>query len=1034
VYLMTRKSKTVTVSPRVVVNPPKSNPIPAPVSTLTKYNASSMVPYFMVLYPVVDKPVWFKMDPKKIRKLYQSLNWYYLPVVDDVGTQMVTWEGHSRQISRRAPLAGAYKNQWTEAFLSDSTDQLIWLEPVNQDNAKIPCDGVQEDDKCTKNCCFYGSTCTGKEFDGMCRDNAATAACSVFPSKAPPNLPAQGPTWHMGAHACSLDDLSGNKVSTACQNKLSAIGSDGKSLLKNETIEVKVKNKKGKYVNEKVPVNSADFQFITLIQPFARKQGCPNFAYIEQVAYVCEGGGKLLLTAPDCISPSLTNAEYIGSFLRNKFCGIECDPTDWKACEVSAEKWKAKQHDVVENFIPRELLDGHQFIDDEDAYHRPQHHAPTRHRPTKPTQPTHPAKPTGPPLGTLKGTAMGPGGCGFKDGWNAFNQTGANGRGLWVGPHGQPASTLQDIMKGHAVVSGKPPASFPLAATYGVNLCSQHPDYPANSPKCSGHTMFYWEAGYGKFLNMGISGVYQNYIHFLLTLPNNPVTLPNNGGKANLRMTLPGVLSMGVASSSLSSLQALCGEGKEAGARDKRRYLSGYVTTFQKGSVLGRKYGLVPNDVSNRRHVGYVYDFEASDDDWENKVVVISGRSYWATHWDPHIETIPSKQYGNVFPTSVNTWNKEYNKKIYNNNIPGIGNAGGLQNPQEGITAFMQYLKQSRDRDAYLKAPPKFQGDANLCAIASQCVQCYYPPNLNIENPHYNEKVAMSSDDGCLLWQAININGDTGCDTYGYSNGPAKCKELLGAGCLEFPYSSYYFGAGIGSCIYALTAALGWNSSQFALMPTGGGNAKFCTYPGYDFEIVQIADKKALCSNLPPGASPGERADYDTQIPYAFKLLDITGGGNEDVLDFYTQHGFIQGSTIGGTNSAAHQQARLEADKAMYKVQPFNACLMPLSEQNVDPTVWGNKTPNMLFYDEPHGKCELDPSNYSEDITDYENCIKKGTPDGWVYSKNGKIITGRDCPYADKPGSVRTQAEKAGVAGDFAPNWMKPATHGHRRR
>jgi len=504
--------------------------------------------------------------------------------------------------------------------------------------------------------------------------------------------------------------------------------------------------------------------------------------------------------------------------------------------------------------------------------------------------------------------------------------------------------------------------------------------------------MFYWEAGYGKFLNMGKTAVYQNYIHFFLTIPNDPQNIPGTNDTVKLRCCLPEVLSMGVGSSALESLKMLSNENE---GYDKRKYLQGFVTTFQSASKLGKKHGLINNNYSEtlRKNVDYVYDFEATDDDWNNKVIVMSGRLYWAKKWGPHCDPL---NHGKVFSASKNTWFKE----DIMSEPPGLENAQGLLNPQEGIEEWMKNYIVTED---YNSVPENFNGDANLCAIASQCIQCYYPPNLLIKNPHHRKSVGMNLDDACLLWQAMYIYGDTGGDEYGYSERTASCKQLGAAECLSFPYGSYYFSAAIGSCIYAVTAALGWNSSQMSLMSTGGGNEKFCTYPGYDYEIVYIGNRNVMTKG---------------EDPYSFKLLDITGGGNKNYLDFYIKYGFVQGSTTNGdSNLTKDITTRLKQDEDIYNVVPFNACMMPLNEINVDPSIWKDYKPNMLFYDKPEGECDWKSNNYNE-------CIKTGYPDGWVYSENNKIISCRDCPYEDAKNAIRDKAKETNCNKKFVPSWM----------
>ena len=169
--------------------------------------------------------------------------------------------------------------------------------------------------------------------------------------------------------------------------------------------------------------------------------------------------------------------------------------------------------------------------------------------------------------------------------------------------------------------------------------------------------MFYWEAGYGKFMNMGKTAVYNSYIHLYLTIPNQfPV-----GGHG--RQTGLETIEMGAASGARLSLESLM--SSSVTYKDRRPTLEGYVTTFQTGSVLGAKYKLVPGTYSKvlEKNVPIIYDVDATDDDWNTKIIVITGRLYWAKRWGPFFD--PIKRV--VIPQSENTWFNE---------IDFVGNQG----------------------------------------------------------------------------------------------------------------------------------------------------------------------------------------------------------------------------------------------------------------------------------------------------------------------------------------------------------------------
>lgn len=881
------------------------------VSSLSPLS-NSVRSYFSVLYPLT---AWDDVNDESVLRLWFSLNWYYLPAIGDVGLQTImnATTNEAQLFSRRAPLQGPYMNQWTEAFLSDSTDQQIWFEPLSSNK---PCTGSQKnpfsaDDPCFSckgsacdTCCPPDSICVTDKADprhGNCQLSLAASFCSVFPSDLPQSM---GATYTSNVHACPSRELQGATPSAACMKDMYG----------------------GLDVN---PVKDAkSYQFLALIQPYAKKQGCPNYGFMEQVAFVCEAMGKSLLTAPQSLRPSSTDSQYVGALSRTQFCGFECNgETDWDNCKKSAETLKRKIQSRLD---------------------------------------------TGANDGSLKGTSMGPSGCFFSQ-YNVFDARKPNGQGIWTG----------NVTSGHANMMDKAstiPVKVTLGSTYKLGGCIAHPNY-SGTQQCTGKTMFYWQAGYGKFMNMGKTAIFNNYIHLFLTITN---SFPQ--GEGHPRQTGPETINMGVGSSALVSAQMLM-ESPTASKKDTRKYLQGFQTCFQTDSPLGIKHGLIPGSVSDATGgaVKVVFDVDATDDDWNDSVIVLSGRLYWAKQWGAWFD--PLRRVVRV--AQSNDWYNEIDV-VGNNGPPGVENANGMMNPQEGIE---QWFSENLHQSATPVASAVFSGDANLCHIASQCIHCYYPPNLRVRNPHFNKPVGMGYDDGLTLWQAMYIYGDTGGDPYGYSLKGATCRQLDAKSCSGFPYGSYYFSAAIGSCIYALTAAMGWNSSQFTLMSTGGGNAKFCTYPGYDYEIVSIADRNVSAAGVDE---------------FSFKLLDVSAKGNADVVDFYAKYGFLQGSNSGGlgtvmeANTASNKSARMSINTSVYSCEPFDACKMPLNEANVDPYLFGSKTVNELFYDEASGECDA-----TKGLASYYECVAAGgTPTGFVYGENAS----KDCPYADAKGAVRTQA------------------------
>jgi hypothetical protein len=272
----------------------------------------------------------------------------------------------------------------------------------------------------------------------------------------------------------------------------------------------------------------------------------------------------------------------------------------------------------------------------------------------------------------------------------------------------------------------------------------------------------------------------------------------------------------------------------------------------------------------------------------------------------------------------------------------------------------------------------------------------------------------------------------------GYNKGASTCAQVSKpAKCPSWPFGTYYFAADIGSCVYGLTAALGWNSSQFSVMSTGGGGSKACDYPNYDYEIVYVGGsdlKNRVCKN-----SVKIDDKYIDDI-YGFKLLDISGQ-NKSLLDYYIKENYVQGSTTGlsknindliaciGNNDQPNWasqdrvnafeslfgtfQQRYTEDTKRYSQTPFSSCIMPLNEMNVHTDLWGNNRPNSLFYNEPQGKCNPvsgdSPEDRNKSLQQYLECENKGgTASSWPFGieKSGAS----DCPYKDGDSGMRAES------------------------
>ena len=1050
-------------------------PTPSPAKTQNPRSKLALS-YLTAVYPLVKNETWKSLSDDKVIELYQSLCWYYTPLPLDVGQQSVilpeTKDGAPNKnqiktlISRRAPLVGAYYNIATEAFLTDGQDQVQILSGVHEGgppnfNPDLSCTGSQVgfagvmpnnqfympvlEDSVTKELgagvgvtdwwpayvdpnpnnpdaksgatdgvCGFSDICLSagsagakpivnsdgkKQAANYCFAGAAGAFASAFPASP------MGPIWNMGMKPCDPQDLDFDgtnptnttkqpAISGKCMANLYGLDETNNSILGASSSRMLSKARASNRTSDK-------FQMVNIIQPYARKQGCPNFGFMEGVAYVMEGLGRKLLNAPNCSTDM--GPSSVAALGRNAWCVpsktgkssstfdrntgsltaaqmVKCDPSDYTSCQKSAQDWKnagSVEYYTANPYDPRNCSN-----------------------------------------------------CCFSSSVNtigAANET-------------APGTTSQALDQDYR-------AAYNLAKD--GDACIQSPGIGRNCT--GGKIMFYWMNGYGKFLNMGLTGIYSNYIGFLMSCPNLPWSATDATKGPFLRRTLPQIKAIGLGGGAAAQLIAFT-SGKNF--KDDREYLSGYATLFQQGAPIPRsKSGystkLFPGNFSTvlNKTVPYKYDFEAAPEDYENCVIIVTGRMLFAKKWGPHV--LPSKSNASVWKSGkidlstlqkaqTNTW---YSEKFKDMNLPanmqtppGIGNCQGLLNPQEGIANFVN----SAGADA------GSNGDNFLCKIAAYTVQCYYPPNLRIKNPGYKSYSNLTPEFGAILWGAQYLMGDTGADWYGYNKGPATCAQVSDPKqCPTWPFGTYYFGANIGSCVYGITAALGWNSSQFTIMSTGGGGSKACDYPNYDYEIVYVGGsnlKNQVCQNTVTTKDSEGNTRYNDDV-YGFKLLDISGGNQASLIDYYTQQNYVQGSSEGMTESnndlitcmdtgsgpvwagdarvAAFKSMfsqfskRYETDYDIYKQIGFDTCIMPLSEMNVHTDTWGDNRPNALFYKEPSGKCDVvsgkTPEDRAASLQKYLECENKGgTAKTWPFGIQNSGAS--DCPYKDGKFGMRQQA------------------------
>ena len=236
-----------------------------------------------------------------------------------------------------------------------------------------------------------------------------------------------------------------------------------------------------------------------------------------------------------------------------------------------------------------------------------------------------------------------------------------------------------------------------------------------------------------------------------------------------------------------------------------------------------------------------------------------------------------------------------------------IGNVGGLVNPKDD--PFLQWL----DETITIK---------------------YYAAADKVANPQWKKTIEYHPDEAVALVAGSAIYGATGAQALGYFKDNYPDKYQTGYG--YWPFGSFFSGSNLGGCAYNTVYRLAWDSVQLTMMPTGTGSAKYCNYPAYDFELVFMGSKQWICQN-------------------GMKMLDPTQDWNN-----YTQYGFVQGS------------GDLDVDTAALNVAPLDASKMALSERNV-PCCWGDQPmPNATKYTQPDPLIK-DTSNcpYKDDVSRY---------------------------------------------------------------
>lgn len=675
------------------------------------------------------------------------------------------------------------------------------------------------------------------------------------------------------------------------------------------------------------------YQAIQFIQMTGRRNGFPNNAYIEPVAFVCEGLGKSLLTAPNCeenapaltcedgSSPIPTCGQSTALVLRggassvpNAYAGVAAGAASSGAGGVMMSRSATGQGF---NFMPNQSRGdygapmaraaGSNLIDQNPAYASNRAEAAGRHR-RKPAK-TH---------GIHKTAAGSPVNCATVSPscppTSPCNKCGKSGDGCctYTNQFGMPDTCCwnyetkapnPDCCEWPAICSAyQSPSSGDVYDNYCAAPCTWQCD--PSSGSCDWFVINATNAAdsteWLDWLKVQPSGS-TSWVDTLLyqcqpcaessgkcKVVNNANELPDNWMEADFESTmfywLPGYgkfMNFGKTGAYFQYLHFLMTCPKYSA--DGKQYLRWSFPQIIQTSVLNQGNSELKEQLED------LTSGELTDE-----------RQYL----EGYVTTLDTTAYtpkGGVPVPNTMLWSGK------------IGNAGGLVNPKDD--PFLEWLDQITTTQ-------------------------YYPAAAQISNPQYKKTIKYYPEEAVALVAGSAIYGATGAQALGYFKDDYPDQYKTGYG--YWPFGSFFSGSNLGGCAYNTVYRLGWDSVQLTMMPTGTGSAKYCNYAAYDFELVFMGAKQWICQN-------------------GMKMLDPT----QD-WDNYIKYGFVQGS------------GDADIDTAVLNMAPLDANKMALTERNV-PCCWGNKPmPNATKYQQPNPP-----------IKDTSNCPYKDDVSRYYYDKGG---------------------------------------------
>jgi hypothetical protein len=310
------------------------------------------------------------------------------------------------------------------------------------------------------------------------------------------------------------------------------------------------------------------YQQICFIRPYGRRQGTPNNCYIECVAFVCESLGRMLLNAGNgCGTVAPTWQQFLSG---DTTLGAEkCDCQQGEACQqVSGKNVCCPQNAAsCDGVTPGCKIQSFGNMSDTCCWDFSKNQS-------------DPSVCEWPNVCLAKqvGDRVYDNYCGIPNGFISCDVTSncqwKNGDNTWLENVAQSDNywKMVDGLKSCKPVLDNGTAPIPRLL------------------RSASKTMFYWCKGYGKFLNMGKTGVYFSYFHFLLTCPK-----VDTQGRP-MRWSYPQIIQVATDPENgngqlLHQLQDLM-SGK---LKDRRKYLQGYVTTLR-GDEYTPKEGIMVNN------------------------------------------------------------------------------------------------------------------------------------------------------------------------------------------------------------------------------------------------------------------------------------------------------------------------------------------------------------------------------------------------------------------------------------------------------